>query len=253
MKENYFDSDLEEAASPLSELLPERKQDAPDTPVNDKDTKSKRQFMGHNLSTLLIAGGVMVVLLTYALWPDDPPSPAFIPDHQTVPDVETFPTPPRGSLPETEQEPTPQTEPEPFVSPPVDAQALQRVSEASQQGLSTLNSRVSETERRLAELEAQLKVMKDNETNITKAINPSVKRPAVKSTTPVKTSTSRQRKTGVDGWRVHTIYPGMAWITHGGSTWSVQVGDNINGLTIRSINANARTVTTDKGLIRQED
>lgn len=253
MKENYFDSDLERGASPLPEHLPERQQDAPAPPVNDEGTKSKRQFMGHNLSTLLIAGGVMVLLLVYALWPDDPPSRAFIPDHQTIPEVEAFPAPALEPLPALKQDLPTQTEPEPPASPPVDLRALQQVSEANQQGLSTLNGRVSEAERRLAELEARLKAMKDHETHMNKVINPSVKRPAVKSTATTKTGTPRQSKKGVEGWRVHTIYPGMAWITHGGSTWSVQVGDNINGLTIRSINANARTVTTDKGLIRQGD
>jgi hypothetical protein len=262
MKENYFDSELEPAASPLPELHPEPEEEASETPAKDENPKSKRQFMGYDLSTLLIAGGVLVALLVYAVWPDEPPQRAFVPDHQAAPVA----APTEEEAPAHELEPAPAPAPEPpqhtepvqSSAPPVDAQALQQASEANQQGISALDSRVSDAERRLAELEARMKAMGTGTAAPVKVVSKPVKRTVVKSTSAsthrtaaARTGTGNQRSTGVQGWRVHTIYPGMAWITHGGSTWSVQAGDNINGMTIRSINATARTVTTDRGVIRQ--
>lgn len=262
MKENYFDSELEPAASPLPELHPEPEEEASKTPAKDENPKSKRQFMGYDLSTLLIAGGVLVALLVYAVWPDEPPQRAFIPDHQAAPVAapteEEAPAPEPEPAPAPAPEPPKHTEPVQSSAPPADAQVLQQASEANQQGISALDSRVSDAERRLAELEARMKAMGTGTTAPAKAVSKPVKRTVVKSTSAsthrtaaARTGTGNQRSTGVQGWRVHTIYPGMAWITHGGSTWSVQAGDNINGMTIRSINATARTVTTDRGVIRQ--
>ncbi|PIJ52159.1 hypothetical protein BL250_00515 [Erwinia sp. OLTSP20] len=262
MKENYFDSDLEPAASPLPELRPEPEEEVSETLAKDENPKRKRQFMGYDLSTLLIAGGVLVALLVYAVWPDEPPQRAFVPDHQAAPveapAEEEAPAAEPLPVPAPAPEPTQHTEPVQPAAPPVDAQALQQASEANQQGISVLDGRVTDAERRLAELEARMKAMGTGTTAPAKAASKPVKRTVVKSTSAsthrtaaARTGTGNQRSTGVQGWRVHTIYPGMAWITHGGYTWSVQAGDNINGMTIRSINATARTVTTDRGVIRQ--
>ena len=262
MKENYFDADLETSVSPLPELRPEPEEEASEAPAKGDNPKSKRQFMGYDLSTLLIAGGVTVALLTYAVWPDEPPRRAFVPDHQAAPVAapteEEAPAPEPELLPASVPAPEPpqHTEPVQSAAPPVDAQALQQASEANQQGISALDSRVSDAERRLAELEARMKAMGAGTTAPVKAVSKPVKHTAVKSTPTHRTAAARagtgnQRSSGIQGWRVHTIYPGMAWITHGGSTWSVQAGDSINGMTIRSINATARTVTTNRGVIRQ--
>ncbi|HHO9701235.1 hypothetical protein [Citrobacter braakii] len=250
MKENYFDSDLE----------PE--EEASEAPARDEKPKNKRQFMGYDLSTLLIAGGVLVALLVYAVWPDEPPQRAFVPDHQATPVAapreEDTPAPESEPLPVPAPAPEPPqyTEPVQSAAATVDTLALQQASEANQQGISALGSRVSDAERRLAEIEARMKAMGTGTTAPAKAASKPVQRTTVKSTSTHRTATARtgtgnQRSSGIQGWRVHTIYPGMAWITHGGSTWSVQAGDNINGMTIRSINATARTVTTDRGVIRQ--
>lgn len=254
MKENYFESDLEPGDSPLPELHPEQEAEKAETPPKDNDQKARRQIMGYDLSTLLIAGGALIAMLVYAVWPDEPPPRAFVPDHQAAPAPVTAPVVEEAPAPEPE--PPQPAEPVQPVAPPVDAQALQQVSEASQQGLNALNGRVSEAEQRLTALEARMKAAGTGTAAPASAVSPPAKRTAVKSSTTRRSSTVRtdsasQRSTGVQGWRVHTLYPGMAWITHGGSTWSVQAGDTLNGMSIRSINATARTVTTDRGVIRQ--
>lgn len=243
MKESYFDSDLEPEASPLPERHPKPEAEKAETPAKDNDQKARRQIMGYDLSTLLIAGGVLVAMLVYAVWPDEPPPRAVVPDHQAVPAPVTASVVEEAPAPEPE--PPQPAEPVQPAAPPVDALALQQVSEASQQGLNALNGRVSEAERRLTALEARMKAAGYGTAAPASAVSPPAKHAAVKSTTP--------RRAGVQGWRVHTIYPGMAWITHGGSTWSVQAGDTLNGMFIRRINATARTVTTDRGVIRQGD
>lgn len=260
MKDTYFDTDLEPEASPLPELHPEPEDEVSETPVKDDNPGPKRQFMGHDLSTLLIAGGVLIALLVYALWPDSPPQRNFVPDHPdtqvTAPVEEEAPAPDPGPPAAVEPELPQHAEPVQPAAPTVDTQALQQVSEANQEGINALNGRVSDAERRLAEIEARLKVIGNGTAAPAQAVSQPAKRTTVKSTSARRTSHTRtatvsQRNTGVQGWRINTIYPGMAWITHGGSTWSVQAGDTLNGMTIRSINATARTVTTDRGVIRQ--
>lgn len=245
MKESYFDSDLEPEASPLPERHPEPEAEKAETLAKDNDQKVRRQFMGYDLSTLLIAGAVLVAMLVYADWPDEPPPRAVVPEHQAAPAPVTAQVVEEAHAPDPEPGQPQPAEPVQPAAPPVDALALQQVSEASQQGLNALNGRVSEAEQRLTVLEARMKAAGAGTPAPVSAVSPPAKRAAVKSTTP--------RRTGVQGWRVHTIYPGMAWITHGGSTWSVQAGDTLNGMFIRRINATARTVTTDRGVIRQGD
>lgn len=254
MKENYFDSDLEPGNSPLPELHPEPQAEMAETPAKDNNQKSRRQLLGYDLSTLLIAGGVLVTMLVYAIWPDEPPPHAFVPDHQAAPAPVTPPV--MEETPAPDFEPPQPAEPVQPTVPPIDAQALHQVSEASQQGLNALNRRVSEAEQRLTALEARMKVAGVGTAASVSAVSSPAKRVTVKSSPPrrsptVRTGAASQRSTGVQGWQVHTIYPGMAWITHGESTWSVQAGDTLNGMSIRSINTTTRTVTTDRGVIRQ--
>lgn len=43
----------------------------------------------------------------------------------------------------------------------------------------------------------------------------------------------------------------MAWIARNGSTWSVQPGDVLQGMTILSIDTLHRAVVTDRGVINR--
>ena len=83
MKDDFFDPDLEPDASVLSVSATEETAvatDTTETPPADNGRK-KRQIMGYDLSTLLIAGTAFIALVGYALWPDTPTQQAFIPDN----------------------------------------------------------------------------------------------------------------------------------------------------------------------------
>lgn len=249
MKEDYFDPDL----APDASLLPTdntiaTEEPAPSAPQVPDEKPKKRQFLGYDLSTLLVAGAALIALSVYAVWPDSPPSRAFIPDEgpqQVAPSA----APASTSEPAASAHPLPITTPESPALTITDSEEMKQFSAANREAITVLNERTGNVEQRLAALEAQLHAL---------AAKP-VAQPPTPTTagkvTPVRkssrTPSTLSKTTGVTGWRVNTVYPGMAWITHNGSTWSVQAGDVLQGMTIRSIDTQRRVVVTDKGVIRQ--
>lgn len=242
MKDDYFAPDLESDAALLPNIGPAQKMETATEIPAEVQTPKKWQFMGYDLSTLLIAGAAVMAILVYAVWPDSPITPTFIPDHtnsQTLPDSEA----PLTTAQELEY-PTaarPQAEP--------DTEMIKQYSEANREAIRVLNGRLRESEQRLAALEEKHRAAQQR----TQAPNPATKPPPTASPSPKQAApvTAAPRvASAIKGWRVHTLYPGMAWITRQDSTWSVRPGDQLNGLTIRSIDVQRRAVITDKGTIR---
>lgn len=264
MKDEYFDSDLELEDSVLPKVGPAEDADTEgmvSLPPAVEETPRKRQIMGYDLSTLLIAGTALIALTVYAVWPDSPPPQAFIPDNtiQQAPLNHAEPpfTPPTPEV--TDTDPPSQMDTADTMPPAVtekETDEIRQYGVANREAITTLNGRLSNAERRLALLEDQLRSQQQRAPLTSTA---TATRSAKATTTPHRVkrtdqSTAVARSTGsVKGWRVHTLYPGMAWITHSGSTWSVRPGDVLQGLTIRSIDIQRRVVVTDKGNIRQED
>ncbi|HGM5420532.1 TPA: hypothetical protein ACKP1J_004972 [Serratia liquefaciens] len=249
MKEDYFDPDL----APDASLLPTDNTTAteelePSAPHVSDEKPKKRQFFGYDLSTLLVAGAALIALTVYAIWPDSPPSRTFVPD-EGAQQVARPVVPASTSEPVSSAAPIPMTTPESPALVVTDSEEMKQYSAANREAITVLNGRTGNVEQRLAALEAQLHAL---------AAKP-VAQPPIPTTagkvTPVKkvshTPSKVSKPTRVTGWRVNTVYPGMAWITHNGSTWSVQAGDVLQGMTIRSIDTQRRIVVTDKGVIRQ--
>lgn len=267
MKNDYFDPELE----PDTPLLPEDPAEALTEPseaeTQDASGKpAKRQLLGYDLSTLLIAGAALIALAIYAVWPDEPPRRAFVADEPVQQQVQAHD---EAAMPVT-----PAETPEPVTEAPtmetvteqaalqqhaepdaIQSDALQQFSAANREAIGVLNDRTGSAEQRIARLEAQIHALTQRPAIAPEKATPSPKlkapsaaqRPRVSSPATTRTVSSGS----VKGWQVHTVYPGMAWITRDGSTWSVQPGDVLHGLSIRSIDAKSRTVTTDKGVIRQ--
>lgn len=247
MKEDYFDADLEPEASPLPiNSDNDAEETTPPAPPIDNPSPKKRQLFGHDLSTLLVAGAAIIALLAYGFWPETPPSRPFIADEVTpspvIPDpVQAIQAP----------EPTPEmSAPTISLVPPElkdqQFEEMKQYSAANREAMTVLTGRMSDAERRLAALETQLRALAAKST-----VPPPVTATAktVKQVPRTKTAATRS-PIGVKGWRIHTVYPGMAWITRNGSTWAIQTGDVLQGITIRSIDAQRRIVVTDKGVIR---
>lgn len=263
MKQDYFDADLEpeDAVPPLMGPAKEVDKEAISPPLKDEETPRKRQIMGYDLSTLLIAGCVIIALSVYAAWPDSPPPQAFIPDNtvQQEPLEHAAPPDPTPS-PEVMDTGLPSSgDTTATLVPGITEKVTDEIRQdgiANREAIMALTGRLSDTERRVALLEEQLRAQQQRTVPVSKVTAPptaktSANTPRVKNA-PQSTSVAHSANS-VKGWRVHTLYPGMAWITHNGSTWSVRPGDVLQGMTIRSIDTERRVVVTDKGTIRQEN
>ncbi|HHU4047864.1 TPA: hypothetical protein ACUB6H_003498 [Enterobacter cloacae] len=271
MKESYFDPDLEPEDSALPEVnaIPANELDTPSDTAAAKEVPAAAKWglWGYDLKTLLLAGAAVIALLAYAFWPDEPPARALIPDSpasaqqeaKTEQDLHTS-----GKQDEELNSASPDGIPEPMPSRSLaedpdreligltgsvdnkEVSELKEYGEANRQAITLLNDRVKDSEKRLADIEAKLNTLSTKQ-----ALAPQ-KAPTSTTAHRVK-NVSTAGSSGLKGWRINTVYPGMAWITHNGSTWSVQPGDKVNGLTIRSIDAERRIVVTSKGVIRQGD
>lgn len=257
MSKDFFDPDLEPEASLLPKDTPVVSADS-DTPASPEapPARKKRQLWGYDLSTVLIAGAVVTALLVYAVWPDTPPVRTFIPDE---PAVQSAPPEPEPALPEPVPEVAPQA-PVDDTPPPAacaDTQEIKQSADANREAITALDARVTALEQRL----------KDAETRQQAHASTSVVAPATAKAKPVRPRVVRHaapvapheyaaRSTQASGvsvrdWRIHAVYPGMAWIARNGSTWSVQPGDVLQGMTILSIDTLHRAVVTDRGVINR--
>ncbi|WP_337263682.1 MULTISPECIES: hypothetical protein [unclassified Serratia (in: enterobacteria)] len=250
MKEDYFNSDLEQEASLLPTTSEGPTEDADiNVPTAPRHPPKKRQVLGYDLSTLLMASAAVVVLAVYAAWPDSPPSRAFIPDEGTA-QVTQHPSITSPSQPEhrVSEEQLTVAIPPPATPQAAETEEIRQYSAANREAITVLNGRTGNIEQRLATLETQLRTL---------ATQPTTPPPSPPSTPRVKPAARITSGTagnaGLKSWRIHTLYPGMAWITHDGSTWAVQAGDRLQGITILSIDNQHRVVMTDKGVIRQGD
>lgn len=271
MKDSFFDPDLEPEASALPEVnaIPANEVESPSDTVPAKETPAapKWGLWGYDLKTLLLAGAAVIALLAYAFWPDEPPARTLIPDPPALAQQEVN-TGQNLSLPGKQDGELNSAAPDELTEPMLsqsltdhsdreligapgsfdnkDVSELKEYGEANRQAITLLNDRVTNSEKRLADIEAKLNTLSTKQASAPLKGSPTTTVHRVKNVSAVGNS-------GLKGWRINTVYPGMAWITHNGSTWSVQPGDQVNGLTIRSIDAERRIVVTSKGVIRQGD
>lgn len=259
MSKDFFDPDLEPEASLLPKETPVVSADS-DTAAGPEapPARKKRQLWGYDLSTVLIAGAVVTTLLVYAVWPDTPPARTFIPDEPAVQSAPPEPEP--EPVPEPIPEPVPEVTPQAPVddAPPActDTQAIRLSSDANREAITALDARVTALEQRLKDAEARQQAQASapvvSASVKAKPVRPRVVRHAAPVASHVYAARSPQA-TGVSvrDWRIHAVYPGMAWIARNGSTWSVQPGDVLQGMTILSIDTLHRAVVTDRGVINR--
>lgn len=256
MSKDFFDPDLEPEASLLPKDTPLVSADS-DTAASPEESpaRKQRQLWGYDLSTVLIAGAVVIALLVYAVWPDTPPSRTFIPDE---PAVQSAPAEPEPALPEPVPEVTPQA-PVDDTPPPAacaDTQEIRQAADANREAITALDARVTALEQRLKDAEARQQAYASapvaSASVKTKPARPRVVRHAAPGASH-EYAARRPQATGVSvrDWRIHAVYPGMAWIARNGSTWSVQPGDVLQGMTILSIDTQHRAVITDRGVINR--
>lgn len=253
MKEDFFDSDLEPEDTVLPKMGPTEDLDTKATASPPLEAPRKRQIMGYDLSTVLTASAALIALTIYAVWPDSPPPQAFIPDNTVQPapidNPEPSAAPAMAEVTDTEF-----PLPAPIMAPAVtekETDEIRQYGAANREAIMALNERVTSLSKQLQSLNEQLLAQQQRATLVsaataTRTAKPATTKHQIKSTGQTVTRSAG----GVKGWRVHTLYPGMAWIAHNGSTWSVRPGDVLQGLTIRTIDTDRRVVVTDKGTIR---
>lgn len=258
MSDKFFDEDVE-PHDPLVSKIQVDKDDTPSKPkATEKSKKAPLQIKGFKVKDLAIAAAAIVVLAVYVTWPDSPPPKQFIADEppQSVPANDELALP--SSVPAVvEPENTPVSLPE-VATPVVDTSQLDEIKlsgEANKEAITVLDRRVTELERRLLAAERLLQDLQQRPIASVAAAAAAAPRTQTKSVAKKRTSqpvvqrTNSRTTAGIKGWKVHTAYTGMAWISHSGSTWAVRPGDDIQGLSIRSIDPARRVVVTDKGTI----
>jgi intracellular multiplication protein IcmG len=217
MKEDYFDPDLETENMLLPETEPRK-----NPPPVAVEKPTKRQFMGHDLSTLLVAGGAAIMLVIFAVWPENTPAPATILEEVSPVDhAKPFETA------------------EIFLVDP-ETEALREFSGANREAISLLHERTGVVEQRLTDMGQQLSTLASSAVTHSQASD---------NVSPARPSSLNARN--LPGWRIRTLHPGVAWLTWNGSTWAVHTGETLHGITILEINLEQRVVVTDKGVIRQ--
>ncbi|WP_435956126.1 hypothetical protein [Dryocola sp. BD626] len=118
--------------------------------------------------------------------------------------------------------------------------------------MTSLSGRQDNSDKRIDALEARIKALEQMPRPPVSPAAPVRKATPHKSvarSTPARTTTAH--RSGVTGWRINSVYPGMAWLSDGKSTWAVYPGDTLNGMRIDAIDATRREVRTSRGVIRQ--
>jgi len=153
-------------------------------------------------------------------------------------------TPPPPVIPDVAP---PAAEPIP-VSPEPEAES----NKALEASVTSLSGRQDNSDKRIEALEARIKALEQmprQSVSPGAPVRKATSHKPVARSTPARTTTAH--RSGVTGWRINSVYPGMAWLSDGKSTWAVYPGDTLNGMRIDAIDATRREVRTSRGVIRQ--
>lgn len=258
--DEYFDPDLVSGNGPLAHISAVPADSPPGTTAPGEDTdiptaepagpvptdttppgKKPLEFYGHNWKTwcgILLAG---TLLFAYALWPEKPAGPA----HGALvstPDT-TAPVTPSG--PATAQATSASTADLSALQQDMTTilTAQQQYSGRNREAITLLARRLDEQDKQIALLTARLK-------NLDARLDTLAATPAVATPKPT-TSHRKTPRTATAGWHISSVYPGMAWLEHDGSTWAVAVGTTLKGLHITAIDPERREVITAEGVIKE--
>ena len=217
-------------------------------PVAAAPKKPAWEWMGYGVKAWAGFGVLFLVLTGWLVWPDAPARRAAEPLEDTAPAQNapgTEQTPPAlsvqaqaGSTDRLQQELTT------LMS------AQQHYSQQNREDIAQLARRMDDEDRLLNALETRLSAL---EAAQLAALKKAQTAPAPRAPEPVPSLTHHRRRAvpraSTAGWSVNTVYPGMAWLRHGDSTWAVQPGDTLQGLHITGIDVTRREVLTDHGVI----
>ncbi|HEY3592141.1 MAG TPA: hypothetical protein VGL07_19045 [Buttiauxella sp.] len=247
MSKEFFDTGPEPADTPLSEDIPEPAVSTEERASPARTKKPKRQILGYDLPAVLGGAAAIVALLVYALWPEPTPQSQFVDEpvqHQeSIAPAEPL-TPPPSVIPDVAP-PAAETVP---VSPEPEAESNKEL-EAS---VTSLSGRQDNSDKRIDALEARINALEQlprPPVSPAAPVRKATPHKSVARSTPARTTTAH--RSGVTGWRINSVYPGMAWLSDGKSTWAVYPGDTLNGMRIDAIDATRREVRTSRGVIRQ--
>lgn len=259
--DEYFDPDLVSGNGPLAHISAVPADSPPDTSAPGEDTdiptaepagpvpadttapgKKPLEFYGHNWKTwcgILLAG---TLLFAYALWPEKPAGPA----HGALvsPPDTTAPVTPSG--PATAQATSASTADLSALQQDMTTilTAQQQYSGKNREAITLLARRLDEQDKQIALLTARLSTQDARLVALAAApVAPAGKQPPV--------SHRRTTRAATAGWHISSVYPGMAWLEHDGSTWAVAVGTTLKGLHITAIDPERREVITAEGVIKE--
>ncbi|MCP2006154.1 UNVERIFIED_ORG: FtsZ-interacting cell division protein ZipA [Buttiauxella agrestis ATCC 33320] len=194
---------------------------------------------------MLGGAAAIVALLVYALWPEPTPQSQFV--DEPVQHQESI-------APAEPLTPTPSVIPDVAETVPVSPEPAAESNKALEASVTSLSGRQDNSDKRIDALEARIKALEQMPRPPVSPAAPVRKatshKPVARST-PARTTTAH--RSGVTGWRINSVYPGMAWLSDGKSTWAVYPGDTLNGMRIDAIDATRREVRTSRGVIRQGD
>lgn len=158
--------------------------------------------------------------------------------------------PPANAVLEDVPAPGPADSTTPAAAAPDDAvrvmTAQQAYSRKNREAIIQYSRRIATLEQKLTTLETRLA---EQSARLSAQPAPAATTGKTRPAKPVKTAHRASRHASTTGWHINTLYPGMAWIARGDSTWAVHPGDTVQGLHITGIDVAHRQVLTDHGTI----
>lgn len=118
-------------------------------------------------------------------------------------------------------------------------EAIQAISDR----LDASDKQVKVLEQQLGDMAIRLESVRSQPATQAKASvtsTPTVTKSVARSTPQVSTS----------GYSINTLWQGMAWVSHQGSTYAVREGDTLGNVLIKRIDSDKRQIETSAGIIR---
>ncbi|OVZ88280.1 hypothetical protein CBW54_09495 [Yersinia kristensenii] len=122
--------------------------------------------------------------------------------------------------------------------------------EENREAIQALSDRLDASNTQIKSLEQQLSDMAIRLESVRSQPSTPAKVSTASPPTVTKKVTRSTPQTSTSGYSINTLWQGMAWVSHQGSTYAVREGDTLGNMQIKRIDADKRQIETSAGIIR---